>query len=551
MRNIFIFVIVLFVLSSCSSRFAKYQNSSYKKVHHEVEQKPEFKQYNKYQKDFLVLANIVKDSYPNLEEYLSESDWQTSVEIGIKNLAIANDTIAILEYQKFLALLKNNHSLVIFPMIYNMGDKVFLFTVHYIDGKWFVFDAHKDYPEELIASQLIYINDIQIDSVFNKFKPYLGEESNENMYHAAYSKVLFGRTVFLKALGLENKQNPDKMKLTILDSLQQQKSFMIDAKSISKKEIKWSDKGFGIRNNSVKTDSGYVYRFYPEQNVAYLQLNQFMDKKTWKRGIKENVIIPFRPFAYGMLRNAYKGKPAGPLSNVRPGTENMTKFYEDFFTKLKESGCEILVIDVRNNTGGDIFYTYQLISFLTERKDIKLYSRHIKYTDFYRQVNDTKKLEKELHNLPKEKIGYDTLINISSLEGDDGVFEKLNDPNYEYYVNSADKKFDGDVYVLTSPNSISAGTALPVLVQDNRLGTIVGRIPANRASRQTSAARFKLPNTSICIALSTLYLVRPDEANKNEMLIPDHYVPVEISREDYTFNHVMKLIESKKESFLN
>lgn len=546
MRNIIVVLLVLIAFSSCSPRFAKYQNASYKKVHHEVEKSPDFNQYNKYQKDFLVLANIVKDSYPNLEEYLSETNWKTAVDLGVKNLANANDTIAILEYQKFLALLKNNHTGVIYPQIYNMGDKIFFFAVHYIDGKWFIFDVHESYPQALVAAQLISVNDIPIDSVFKTFRPYLGEESEENMYHAAYSRLLFGRTAFLKALGLENKSNADSMKLTVLDSLNQEHEYMIDAKPLNKGKLKWSDNGFGIRNSSVKTDSGYVYRIYPEQNLAYLQLNQFMDKKTWKQGIKDNVILPFRPFAYGMLRNAYRGKPAGPLANVRPGTENMTKFYEEFFTKLKESDCENLVIDVRSNTGGDIFYTYQLISFLTDNKDVKLYSRHIKYTDFYRQVSDTKKLEKELHNLPRAKIGYDTLVNISSLEGDAGVFEKLNDPSYEYYVNSADKKFKGDVYVLTSPNSISAGTALPVLIQDNKLGTIVGRIPANRASRQTSTARFRLPNTSIAVGLSILYLVRPDETNTNEMLIPDHYVPVEVSREDYTFNYVLKLIESKK-----
>ena len=377
--NLSIIVSFLVIFSQCNT--TKYQYSAYNIVHDKVEETDYYKTLNNYQKDFLILAHIVKDAYPNCREYLSDSIWQISVDAGIKDLESATDTSAILEYQKFLAQLKNKHTYVSYPLIYNMGEKNFLFAVHYLNDKWIIFNAHKDYPEALIRSQLLAINDIPIDTFYNNIKPYLGEESEENMYHAAYSKNLFGRTVFIKTLGLEYKSNPDSMKLTIKDSSNVERTFMIASKKI-KNEKKWNDKGFGIRNAIVKTDSGYVYRFFPEHKLAYLQINQFMDKKAWKRGIKNEVPIVFRPFAFNMLRNAYKGKPGGRLRGVKPGTEDITMFYETFFTKLKESGCENLIIDIRNNTGGNLFYTYQLISFLTDNRDIKTYTRYIKYTDF-------------------------------------------------------------------------------------------------------------------------------------------------------------------------
>jgi hypothetical protein len=536
---------LMLIFTQCNT--TKYQYSAYQKVHHKVENSDYYNTLNDFQKDFLILANIVKESYPNRKEILSDSLWEISLEKGLKNLENATDTIAILEYQKFLALLKNNHTEIEYPTIYSWGDKIFLFTPYYLDNKWIIFNVHQDYPQKLISSELLAINGITMDTVFDKIKPYLNEESTENMYNAAYKNILFGRQEFIEALGLHNKQNPDLMILRVKDSTGIVKDVDIAVKRI-KDEIKWSKNGYGTRNSIVKTDSGYVYRFFPEEKTAYLQINTFLDKGGWKKGIKKEVPIIFWPFAFNMLRNAYKGKPRGRLRGVKPGTENISEFYEDFFTKLKQSNCENLIIDVRNNHGGDLFHTYQLLSFLTDRTDINDFARYIKYNEFYEQLEIDKRKERNTYlNLPKETILFDTLVKVSSHKQGSSVFDKIDDEHNEYYVNRKDKIFRAKVYVLISPNSASAATAFPVLIKDNNLGTLVGRSPANRTAKQTSFTRFKLPNTSIVISLSTLYLIRPNKANTNEILQPDYHVPVELSRNDYTFDYVLELIKAKEE----
>jgi hypothetical protein len=131
-KNVILFIAasMLLIFWQCNSpRYVKYQNKAYKKVHHSIEKASNFEQYNKYQKDFLILAHLVKDEYPNYQEYLSKKEWQEAVDLGLSNLAVANDTTAILEYQKFLAKLKNNHTLVVYPMIYTYGRKC-LFVSH-------------------------------------------------------------------------------------------------------------------------------------------------------------------------------------------------------------------------------------------------------------------------------------------------------------------------------------------------------------------------------------------------------------------------------------
>jgi hypothetical protein len=518
-------------------------------VHNNVENTDYYKTLNKYQKDFLILTTTVKESYPNCRELIDDTLWQKTVNSGIKRLQQGNDTTASLEYQKFLAMLKDNHSYIVYPSVFELGKKIFMVCIYRIDEKWMIPVVHKSYPAELIKTQVISINDIPVDTFYKTIKPYIGQQSEEMLYHAAGSQVIFGRKAFIEALGLGYKPNKDSMKLIVRDSANIERTYFIapvnlkDAMQIHEKSLR--------SNPYNATDSGYVYRFYPEYKMAYIQMNGFMDKKSWKRGIKEEVPFIFRPFAYLMLKNAYKGKIGGRLSGVRPGTENITKFYEDFFTKFQKTGYKNLVIDVRNNNGGNMFYTYQLLSFLTDKQNIKTGNRYIKYTEFYKNMGDDKQIQKDINHLTKVKINYDTLVDVSALDEGYNALKKINNPDYEYYVNSKDKKFTGNVYVMTSPNSVSAATLFPTLVQDNKIGVIIGRSPANRVSKQTSSVLFKLPNTSIAIALSMLYTLRPDITNTNEILVPDYIVPYELSKEDYTLKYTLKLIENKNKTVIS
>jgi len=550
MKNFYYILLNIFIISfliSCNStRYLKYQNRAYKKIHHRIEKTSDFQTFNEFQKDFLILAHIVKDAYPNYQEFLSEEEWQKSVDETIRNLKQADMATAVFEYQKFLAQLKNNHTEVTFPSLFKLEEKIFLLAPYFLNGRWIIFDVHQSYPETLIKSELLAINDFPVDTVYNKIKNYICAESPELTYHSAYSDIMFGRPNLLNYLGLSYANSCDSLKLTVKDTLQNIHTFFVPAINIKAGNIAWNKNGFGTRQSIVKTDSGYVYRFFPEYKTAYLQINTFIDRRAMVIGIKDEVPIIFRPFAFSMLRKAYNGQPSPRMRMVKPGTENITAFYEDFFTKLKESNCENLVIDVRNNSGGDIFYTYQLISFLTERTDLKTFSRYIKFSDLYKQMEDTKEIEQNFLSLEKTKIAYDTLINISTLEEDENIFEKMKDPDFEYYVNSHDKVFKGKVYILTSHYSASAATALPVMIQDNNLGVIVGRTPANRTAKQSSFTRFRLPNSSIVINFSTLYFVRPDRENSNEILLPDHIVPVQLSNEDYTFQFLLNLIKNEE-----
>ncbi len=65
--------------------------------------------------------------------------------------------------------------------------------------------------------------------------------------------------------------------------------------------------------------------------------------------------------------------------------------------------------------------------------------------------------------------------------------------------------FSGNIIVLANQNTGSAASGLTMLLQDNRLATIVGTTTANNATGPTGMTPFKLPHSGIMVSLPTEY----------------------------------------------
>jgi hypothetical protein len=100
--------------------------------------------------------------------------------------------------------------------------------------------------------------------------------------------------------------------------------------------------------------------------------------------------------------------------------------------------------------------------------------------------------------------------------------------------------FSGDVYVLTGADSFSSAMNFATLVSDNKLGTVIGEIPANMPSSYGDILRFRTPNAGLVFTVSYKYFIRPDADKSDIPLIPDVQVPAENAMEE-----AMRLITEK------
>ncbi|MDE7400834.1 MAG: S41 family peptidase, partial [Clostridia bacterium] len=82
--------------------------------------------------------------------------------------------------------------------------------------------------------------------------------------------------------------------------------------------------------------------------------------------------------------------------------------------------------------------------------------------------------------------------------------------------------FEGNVYVLTDYGSFSAAMDFAMLIQDNRLGSVIGEPPANAVNSYGEITYFYLPNTGLYVQISTKKWYRIDGTNTDEYVMPEY-----------------------------
>ncbi len=93
-------------------------------------------------------------------------------------------------------------------------------------------------------------------------------------------------------------------------------------------------------------------------------------------------------------------------------------------------------------------------------------------------------------------------------------------------------RFKGQLYVLTSKDTFSAGTLFSAQIKDNNIGILVGEETSDNPTMYACIMLFELPNTGITIQNSAQYSLRPGGFDNQRGVLPDFIV--EPTYYDYT-----------------
>jgi len=135
-------------------------------------------------------------------------------------------------------------------------------------------------------------------------------------------------------------------------------------------------------------------------------------------------------------------------------------FVDSVFHVIYEKKINNLIIDIRDNDGGDIVHGYLMLDYLA--------SEPMRFAD--------------------------------------------------------KPKFKGNLYVLTNGLVFSSALPFAYLIKDYNLGTIVGEETGIVSPAFGEPLRFKLPNSQISIMNSTCTIIRPSGIVNNRGVIPDYIV---------------------------
>lgn len=186
-------------------------------------------------------------------------------------------------------------------------------------------------------------------------------------------------------------------------------------------------------------------------------------------------------------------------------------FTHDAFSRMREAGVRRLVIDVRDNGGGDdAMWIEGIMPYIATRP--------------YRWASTYTKRVVEEHRDEGEELGA-----IVSGAIDSWIAPQPNHP----------LRYSGDVYVMIGGGTYSSAVLFANVVRDFGFGKLAGTGGIVRADQSGGVQRAVLPNTGLAVWSPRFVLKRPSAESRPVLLEPDIAIDEDPLRPDAAVAHLL------------
>ena len=195
--------------------------------------------------------------------------------------------------------------------------------------------------------------------------------------------------------------------------------------------------------------------------------------------------------------------------NLFGDEDKYRKFIDSSFAAIQESKASHLIIDLRNNQGGDDSFGDYMVSYIADQP-------------FKWSSDFTLKTSSFLKDNIRKTRDTTSAFWASALTHEDGeIYAYEFEP---YQPQPAEKRFEGKVYVLVNRQSHSQSTVTASQIQDYGFATIVGEETGEFPTLYASVFKFQLPETGIEVQVSKGYMVRVNGSVEEHGVIPDIFI---------------------------
>jgi len=195
----------------------------------------------------------------------------------------------------------------------------------------------------------------------------------------------------------------------------------------------------------------------------------------------------------------------GPFYDNRPGAADIwdntafKTFLDQAFDQFSAAGAQRLLIDLRDNPGGDNSFSDLLVARIADRPFRFTNSFEIKVSAATTAAN-----RKRLDGASDAMAQRMDAAYAGKPEGSRVMFEIEPTPP------RAAGRFTGKVFVLINRHSYSNTVLVAAIVQDYRFATILGEETSDLASTYGAMEKFSLPNTGIEVGYPKARILRPN-----------------------------------------
>jgi hypothetical protein len=411
--------------------------------------------------DFYV--KTIEETHINPYVYISRQDWlarANDIKSRIAKQGVMTQREFWLLFAPLVSAIQDKHTFIVHPRYFLTNNstttKYLPIRTVYLDGKLVVTRSVAD--EKIRKGAIITsINGIESEKAIQKLSDYGYGVEKERLEFVGENLFIDAAEVF----GL-----PESFALTFSDGTKAQ------VKGLTVTEIFKREKELQAKDNSPhQTEESPLELKLLPGDIAYLKASTFdYDLEKYKVLLK------------------------------------------DVFTRLKTSGSKKLIVDVRENTGGNSALGDALIDMFNSKPHKRFSLRWKKSAQYVERMKS--------FNAPIPEH-----------------YEKLK-PG-EVYVSKPEivkpdanpLRFSGQVYVLSGRKTFSSGQMFLAVVKDNKLATVIGEETNEPGCSAGEVHMFSLPNSRLRVSSSTKYWTPPGGCNAARGIIPD--VIITESANDY------------------
>lgn len=469
---------------------------------------------NLYQKDFLLFIDMLKNTHPAFTKQIVPPFNIDSLERkGYMELKNCKSNQAFKFFvQRQISLLHDGHTTINLN-IPQQDELYYMYNLSYTKEGYLLRAVDKSYPEAL-GKLVVKINNKTTDEFIQLFSQYISSDNEvalrarilgtQQLNHfALVSRLPYARKDSLLILTLNDGSSiklhpikPDRTKIEVF------KPHIETINPISIRE---------------KSHMPFLYKIDQKHDIVYLQFNSCEDQYTQRWMVKERGIE--------LTEEQEKRLSAIPYFH-----ETLRKM----FAEVKEKGIETVVIDVRQNGGGNSILCTELMSWLypivKESKfnpQYKTISVGARFSPLFEQVYPkmAQEVEDQCKSANRGKIDYATLYNdawkplnlknLSTLSQTKEITSKT----LPLLNTNSDSIFKGKVVFIQDEQTFSSAAILILEAHDNHIGRVIGGESEYNTSNFGDVLMWRLPNTQIEGSVSFKMFLRPDLNCFNEKLL--------------------------------
>ena len=419
---------------------------------------------SKLQQDFTVFRTVLEKAHPGIYTYTDKQEMDACFDSIYKTLVIPVDMRAF--HQKLSFIIDQigcSHTNLYLPKTYYdtilRRSNFFPVPVIYVDGGLYINSDTWNIP---VGAHIISINGNSAEQIMKRIVDYNVPDGRNKNYNLSQGAVEFAYDYFLAYGPCINFQ----VEYAVPGSTKNERT-NIPAVTLEKHLSEYNYNSYYNYSSEV----GYDFEVIDSVHTAVLTL---------------------RSFAYGTSATfaAYKN------------------FLINSFTLLKnESGINNLIIDCRNNIGGEYENIFLLYRFLSKNAFKEVDSATVRFD----KTPYTRFLDPDF--AMNERLSLDSMVKTEFCRLPNGNNSMKDDENNLRRPHPM--AFNGKVFIITNNNVLSAASNFVAMIKDSKRGTIVGEETGGGYNSHNGFTRilYKLPNTGLLLEFSAVkvqhYLEHP------------------------------------------